>query len=420
MDALPPAAPPFERYAAALDRLTPAERSLPLGLLDLDAFHANAHAMAHRAAGVPIRVATKSLRIRRAVEEALTLPGFRGVMAYSLAEALRWAREGRPDVLVAYPCADEAALTALLTSAEARAAVVVTVDHRAHLDLLEALMRRAGVHPGQGGADLPPVRVCLDVDTAWRPLGRVVVGALRSAVRTPAQAGALAREITRTPGLRLSAVLAYEGQVAGVPDGAGLHGLAVRAMKAGSIRDLAGRRPRIVAQVREVARDAGADLDFVNGGGTGSIRSTAAEGCVTELGAGSGLMTPASFDGYRGLGLRPASFFTRPVVRRPAPDVVTVAGGGWIASGVPGADRSPTVCWPAGLAHTRQEGAGEVQTPLRGAGARTLSLGDPVFFRHAKAGEPAEHLHAVAVYSGAEDAIVDLWPTYRGEGRMYA
>ena len=313
---------------------------------------------------MPVRVATKSVRIRRAITEALDQPGFTGIMAYSLTEALWWVESGRTDVLVAYPTTDEAALT------------------------------------------------------AWQPLRRLRVGALRSAVRTPEQARALAERITRTPGLRLSGLLAYEGQVAGVPEGSGPRAAAIRLVKSRSIRDLSSRRPAIVTAVRAAARAAGADLDFVNGGGTGSVESTVAEGAVTEIGAGSGLMGPASFDGFRGLGLRPASFFTRPVVRRPAADVVTVAGGGWIASGVPGADRSPMVAWPARLSYSSQEGAGEVQTPLRGRAAAGLRLGDPVFFRHAKAGEPAEHLHAVAVYSRGEDAIVDLWLTYRGEGRM--
>lgn len=107
------------------------------------------------------------------------------------------------------------------------------------------------------------------------------------------------------------------------------------------------------------------------------------------------------------------------MVRRPRPGVVTVAGGGWVASGMPGADRLPVVAWPEGLRYSGQEAAGEVQTPLRGTAADRLSLGDPVFFRHAKAGEPAEHLAAVAVYAAEQDAIVDLWPTYRGEGRVF-
>ena len=223
---------------------------------------------------MPVRVASKSVRIRRAITEALDQPGFTGIMAYSLTEALWWVESGRTDVLVAYPTTDEAALT------------------------------------------------------AWQPLRRLRVGALRSAVRTPEQARALAERITRTPGLRLSGLLAYEGQVAGVPEGSGPRAAAIRLVKSRSIRDLSSRRPAIVAAVRAAARAAGADLDFVNGGGTGSVESTVAEGAVTEIGAGSGLMGPASFDGFRGLGLRPASFFTRPVVRRPAADVVTVAGGG--------------------------------------------------------------------------------------------
>jgi len=40
-------------------------------------------------------------------------------------------------------------------------------------------------------ADRPPIRVCLDVDASWRPLGGSLhVGARRSPVHTPAQAAA--------------------------------------------------------------------------------------------------------------------------------------------------------------------------------------------------------------------------------------
>lgn len=207
------------------------------------------------------------------------------------------------------------------------------------------------------------------MDAAWEPHRLLRVGALRSPVRTPEQATAMARRITATPGLRLTGVLAYEGQVAGVPEGTGPRSAAARGVKRASMRDLAARRPAVVAAVRAVAREAGADLEFVNGGGTGSAGLTAQDSSVTEIGAGSGLMGPASFDGFRGLDLRPASFFTRPVVRRPRPEVVTVAGGGWVASGMPGTDRLPAVAWPTGLRSSPQEAAGEVQTPLRGAAA---------------------------------------------------
>ncbi|MDO4239264.1 alanine racemase [Micrococcus sp.] len=418
MTAPSPAAPPYARYAAALRRLPPADRSAPLGLLDLDAFRANAAALHARAGGLPVRVASKSLRVRRAVEEALTRPGYRGVLAYALPEALWWVELGQEDVLVAYPSVDEEALARWVVDPAARAAVTVAVDSPDHLAVIEAVARRAGV-PLDDDAGRPPLRVCLDVDAAWEPHRLLRVGALRSPVRTPEQAAAMARRITGTPGLRLAGVLAYEGQVAGVPEGSGPRSAVVRGIKRTSMRELAARRPAIVAAVRAVAHEAGADLEFVNGGGTGSADLTAQDPSVTEIGAGSGLMGPASFDGFRGLDLRPASFFTRPVVRRPRPGVVTVAGGGWVASGMPGADRLPVVAWPEGLRYSGQEAAGEVQTPLRGTAADRLSLGDPVFFRHAKAGEPAEHLAAVAVYAAEQDAIVDLWPTYRGEGRVF-
>lgn len=160
-----PPAPPYERYAAALSRLPAADRSAPLGLLDLDAFRANAAALHARAGGVPIRVASKSLRIRRAVAEALAQPGFAGVMAFTLPEALWWAESGQADVLLAYPTADVAALGRWVADPAARAAVVVTVDGPEHLELVAAAARAAGVRLDAPG--LPPLRICLDVDAAW-------------------------------------------------------------------------------------------------------------------------------------------------------------------------------------------------------------------------------------------------------------
>lgn len=413
--------PPFEKYTAALQRMQNDLPPAPVALLDITAFRANAADMVRRAAGTPIRVASKSLRIRKAVEAALGEEGFAGVMAFTLAEAL-WLQEcGHTDLLVAYPTVDRRALSAWVRSAEARASITVVVDSPEHLELIEGVQREAGLHPSQFTAAMPPLRLCLDLDAAWQPTACrwFRFGALRSPVKTPKQARVMAEKIIGTPGCSLAGVLAYEGQVAGLPEGGGPRSLAIRGIKAASIRDLSTRRVEMVQAIREVAGRHGVELEFVNGGGTGSIESTVAEGAVTEIGAGSGLMGPASFDAFAHFDVRPASFFICPVARRTDPTIVTVTGGGWIASGVPGPDRSPTVAWPEGLAFSGQEGAGEVQTPLRGPGARGLKLGDPVFFRHAKAGEPAEHLSAVAVYCRLDDEIVDVWPTYRGEGKVF-
>ena len=90
--------------------------------------------------------------------------------------------------------------------------------------------------------------------------------------------------------------MAYEGQIAGVGDripGRPLRSAAIRAMQSQSERDIHSRLPGIVAAVREVAdRDGG--LEFVNGGGTGSLARTAAAGIVTELTAGLGLLRPGA------------------------------------------------------------------------------------------------------------------------------
>ena len=158
-----------------------------------------------------------------------------------------------------------------------------------------------------------------------------------------------------------------------------------------------------------------APLAFVNGGGTGSVDRTAAERAVTEIAAGSGLYGPALFDTYRAFTPQPAALFALSVVRRPGPGWVTVHGGGWMASGVPGTDRLPVPVYPEGLRMTSTEGAGEVQTPLRGSDG--LRVGDRVWFRHAKAGELAEHVDVLHIVEGRR--VIDAVPTYRGDGKAF-
>lgn len=94
-----------------------------------------------------------------------------------------------------------------------------------------------------------------------------------------------------------------------------------------------------------------------------------------------------------------------------------MAGGGLIASGPTGSDRSPLPWAPPGLHLTTLEGAGEVQTPLVGPTAKSLGIGDLVWFRHAKSGEPAEHTNAVHLLSGSQTTTTAL--TYRGAGNAW-
>jgi D-serine deaminase-like pyridoxal phosphate-dependent protein len=393
-----------------LDAAT-ADLDPPFGVLDLDAFDANAVDLVRRAAGRPIRVASKSVRCRRALRRVLARPGFDGVLAYALPEALWLAGGDDPvstDIVVAYPSVDRAALRRLATDEAAASRVTVMVDSAAHLDLIDDVLR-----PGRRTA----VRVCLDVDASLRLAGgRVHIGVRRSPVHSPEQAAALARAVVDRPGFELVGVMAYEAQIAGVPDapaGSRVRGVVVRGMQAISARELTDRRAAVVAAVRSIS-----PLAFVNGGGTGSLEVTAADPAVTEVAAGSGLYCPTLFDGYRSFTARPATLFALPVTRRPDGQTATVAGGGWIASGPTGRDRSPAPTWPAGLRLTGTEGAGEVQTPLTGAAAADLRPGDRVWFRHAKAGELCEHVDALHTLEG--DRRTDAWPTYRGEGHTFA
>src|SRR5690554_1469679 len=378
----------------------------PVLAVDLDAFDANASELLRRAAGRPLRLATKSVRVPFLIERGLAA-GFTGLMTYHLVEALWWVERGVDDVLMGYPSVDRTALDALVRDDRVRRAVTLMVDDLAHLELLVAALDRAP-------ASEVPVRVCLDIDASLR-LGPVHLGVRRSPVRTPEDAVALVRHAD--PRIEVRGVMFYEAQVAGLPDTSP----AVRVVKKASLAELARRRGAVVAALEaELARP----LELVNGGGTGSIAATGQDPVVTEITSGSGLLSPTLFDGYRlrpgEQRLLPAAFIGLDVVRRPAPGIVTAFSGGFIASGPVGPARAPRPFLPEGLRLLGTEGAGEVQTPLRGAAARGLRIGDRVWLRHAKAGEVMERFAEVALVSGPEGAVVvDRAPTYRGHSLTF-
>ena len=393
-----------DRYEAIFEGI-----EAPFAFVDLDALDANADAMLARAGGKPIRVASKSVRCRQVLDR---IDGhderFRGLLCFTLPEALMLAEAGRRDIVVAYPTVDRHAISRLaeLAHADPQAAPVLMVDEAAQLDLIE----------GSVGAGPTPIPVAIDIDVGYRALGGAIqAGPKRSPIRTAAAARRFAEEIASRPGLRLVGLMAYEGQVAGVGDaapGRAIRNLGIRRMQRASMAEITERRAEIAAAVGAVA-----PLRFVNGGGTGSLELTTREEAVTELAAGSGFYAPALFDDYSRFSLRPAAGFALPVVRRSAPGCVTALGGGYVASGAAGEDRLPAPWLPAGLHLDKFEGAGEVQTPLLGEVAVRLRVGDRVYMRHAKAGELCERFDRLHLVAG--DAIVSEAPTYRGEGHAF-
>ncbi len=392
----------FARYERATAALEP-----PFAMVDLDAFWDNAANMTSRAAGKVIRLASKSVRCRELQRQVLATDGFEGILAFTLPEALWLVGHGFDDIVVAYPSVDKVALRELAALAERRPEkrVVVMVDSVEHLDLIESVIAGTG----------SVVEVCIDLDAGlWLLDGRVRIGAKRSPVHSARDAVSLAQAILEREGLSLAGIMAYEAQVAGMgddPPGQPLRARAVRAMQNRSMSELAQRRAEVVSAVSALA-----PLRFVNGGGTGSIERTASEDHLTEIGAGSGLFAPALFDAYTSFDLRPAAMFVLPVVRR-SKGASTALGGGYLASGPADKARLPVPFLPEGLRLDPYEGAGEVQTPLRGRVATRLRPGDRVYMRHAKAGELCERFDRL--YGIRGDEIVDEFPTYRGEGRTF-
>jgi D-serine deaminase-like pyridoxal phosphate-dependent protein len=394
-----------------LERAT-AELQAPFALIDLDALNANADELERRAAGMPIRLASKSLRCRGLQQRVLARSGFRGTLAFTLPEALWLAANGTEDIVVAYPTADLDALRAIARGGHGDR-IAVMVDDVEQLGLLDRAL---------ADADGATLRVCVDVDAGWRTLGgRLRVGVKRSPTHTLEQAAALVQAIVAHGRLSVVGVMMYEAQIAGLgdsPPGRALRSLAIRAIQSLSARELLKRRQAVVDAVEGVLAGTGqAPLELVNGGGTGSLERSSRERALSELTAGSGLYGPTLFDAYRSFTPRPAALFALPVVRRPGPAVVTALGGGYLASGPADSARLPRPYLPPGLRLDRQEGAGEVQTPLIGDAADRLAVGDRVYMRHAKAGELCERFASLHVLDG--ETIVEELPTYRGEGQCF-
>jgi D-serine deaminase-like pyridoxal phosphate-dependent protein len=381
----------------------------PFAFVDMDAMWANALDMIEWGGDKALRVASKSIRCRELLHRIVRAhPRFNSALTFTLPETIWLAEHGFRDMLLAYPSVNREALRALvvLNASEPRRAPVIMIDSVKHVDILDRV---------RGGAG-PPIRVCIDVDAGyWRLGGRVRIGPKRSPIHTPEQAAELARAIDSRGGVKLTGLMLYEGQIAGVADSAPGHrlrNLAIRRMKRASARELADRRAAVVDAVSRIAQ-----LEFVNGGGTGSLATTSSEPAVTEVTVGSGFYAPALFDHYEGFRLRPAAMFAVPVVRKPSPTVATALGGGYLASGAGAPDRMPELYLPHELELDSQEGAGEVQTPVLGQGAEKLRVGDRIYFRHAKAGELCERFNSLHLVEDGE--IVDEVPTYRGEGQSF-
>jgi len=144
----------------------------------------------------------------------------------------------------------------------------------------------------------------------------------------------------------------------------------------------------------ELIQSEGFQLEFVNGGGTGSLESTSQEEVVTEVTVGSGFYNAHLFDNYQNFNLHPALFYAIEVVRKPNPEIYTCHGGGFIASGAIEAAKAPQ------------------ESPIRFKHLKdSIEIGDPIFLRHAKSGELCERFQKLYVLD--EKSQFEI-ATYRG------
>lgn len=392
--------------AADYQRLTKAvaRESLPVAVVDLDAVEANVERLVApvRAANKRLRIASKSVRCVALLRHIMGLdPVFAGVMSFKVDEAAHLVAAGFDDVFVAYPSMTGRDAERLAELAPKVSIAVDSTEHVAH-------------HGRAGAARGVEIPLVIDVDMSLRWLGdRVHLGVRRSPVAEVDAVLTLARAIRDTAGVRLYGVMGYEAQIAGMTD-ASPYSRLLNLPKRGIKQLSRGPVARLRRAIAEALSADGHTIAVFNGGGSGSVHWATGEDALTEVTAGSGFLDSHLFDYYRALDLRPAVFFGVQAVRRPAPGIVTCHGGGYVASGEAGRDRLPRPYLPAGLALFDLEGAGEVQTPLRVPDGVEVRLGDPVFFRHAKAGELAEHFAEYLFVRG--DRIVERAPTYRGEG----
>lgn len=387
------------------------DEPLPAMVVDLDIVEENTRRFRDwaEASGKKVRLATKSVRVADLLRVILAAgsPVFQGLMCFSAREAAFLGDLGFDDLLVAYPSAQAVDIEALHSLSLRGKKVSLVVDSLEQVERIETVLRAVSK-----GARLS---VCIEADLSLRMMGSHL-GVQRSPVRDIASFARLHDRILSSDRVRLTGVMAYEAQVAGVPDrlpGAGVMNAAKRLVKALSRREIRLRRAEIAAFLKSK----GTQLDFFNGGGSGSFRSTLEEPALTEVTAGSGILQSQIFDYFEENASRPAFAFALPVVRRPEPGMVTCQSGGFIASGALGPEKQPSVFLPRELAPLPLEGFGEVQTPFSGAAADSLALGDPVFCRPAKAGEIAERFPDYLLLRGG--ALVGRAPTYRGLGHCF-
>jgi D-serine deaminase-like pyridoxal phosphate-dependent protein len=393
--------------------------AMPFAFLDLDLLDDNIRQIVSRCGEKSIRLASKSLRSVAVIKHILEADvRFQGVMCFTAPEALYLAKRGLDhhgavDLLVGYPVWEPRHIEAVAEATQAGKHITLMVDSLAHVQHIAKIARQKEVR-------LP---LCLDIDMST-DFPALDFALSHSPIKTQAHALDVVKRIADSKYVWLDGLMGYEAQIAGVGDhylGQRFKKNLIKLLKRRSVPKVTQRRAELVEAIQAL----GLSLRFVNGGGTGSMSTTCNEPTVTEVTVGSAFYAPVLFDYYSDFRYQPAAGFAIEVVQQPTPDIYTCLGGGYVASGSAGKDapqgysssKIPQPYLPREAELLPLEGAGEVQTPIRYTGQQKLSLGDPIFMRHSKAGELCERFNHLLLLEDGE--VVDEVTTYRGDGQCF-
>jgi len=359
-----------------------------------------------RAGTKQIRLASKSIRSVGVLRYILDFdPHFRGIMCFTADEAMFLADQGFTDLLIGYPIWDESKLTAIARRAAEGSPITLMVDSLEHVERIERIAQQIGA----------AVPLCVEIDLSMDFFG-LHFGVWRSPLRSVPDTVEIAKRIAASKHVTLDGIMGYEAQIAGVGDSnpsTRMRNILISYLKRKSIHRLTDTRAQLMHELHQL----GIKPRFVNGGGTGSLGSTSFEEAVTEVTVGSGFYAPGLFDHYGAFRYEPAAGYAIEIVRRPSAHIYTCLGGGYTASGSMALDKLPKPYLPEGAQLMAMEGAGEVQTPIVYKGPRQLGNGDPIFMRHAKAGELCERFNALHIYESGSP--LRTLTTYRGEGQCF-
>ncbi len=376
----------------------------PLAYIDLDYLNYNIKLVLKEAINdKKIRIATKSVRCVKALQYILNQSSkFCGLMTYDGNETLFLLGQGFDNILIGYPLINHIVLEKLCVEIKKGKNICFMVDRKEHVEILNSLALKHEIQ----------LSICLDINLS-QAYPFLYFGALRSSIKETKCLHSICKIIKNAHSLKLIGLMGYEAQVAGVGEnikGEFFKNLIKHLLKKISVKKIAQKRK----EFSSIIKQNGFKLEFINGGGSGSLHSTKLDPSITEFTIGSAFYAPHFLDSFREFKYYPAAGFALEITRQPSANIFTAHGGGYHSSGIDDHHKAPKVYLPTNLSLIPTESAGEVQTPFLYTGKIPLKIGDTILMRHSKSGEMCERFNQLHFISNG--SIVDIVNTYRGDG----